>query len=99
MPSADPAQQYPGQAMRHVNGVSHEHEREPQLPFYRQHNGTQDGPLSPITVKDFQEHQRPTPRRPSTPNLGRSSPRLRNGVPPPVPDAHQRFKQHPIRDE
>lgn len=85
--------------MRPVDGALYGPDREPHLPFYRQHNGTHDGQLSPVTVKDFQEQQRPPPRRPSTPNLGKSSPRLQSGPPPPVPDGYQRFKQHPARDE
>ena len=91
MPSVNTVYQYPT--------APYEPDREPQPAFYRHRNGTQDGPLSPVTVKDFQEQQRPPARRPSTPNLGRSSPRLHSSPPPPVPDAQQRFKQHPTRDE
>lgn len=99
MPPVDALNQYPSvQTMRHVDGVHHEpaHEREPA--FYRQHNATQDGPLSPVNVKDFQDQHRSPLRRPSTPNFDRTSPRLRSGPAPPVPNAQHPLRQHPARD-
>lgn len=57
--------------MRHVDGSHSDAERDPALS--RNHNGTQDGPF-PSVIKDFQDHHRPVPRRPSTPNFDRSSP-------------------------
>ena len=98
MPSIDVLNQYPSvQTMRHVDYHEPAYEREPA--FYRQHNATQDDPLSPVNGKDFQDQSRPPLRRPSTPNFDRSSPRLRSGPAPPVPDAQHRFRQHPARDE
>lgn len=100
MPSVDALNQYPAvQKTRHLNGAHHEPAPEREPAFHRQNNAMQDGPLSPVNVKDSQDQHRLPLRRPSTPNFDRSSPRLRSGPAPPVPDAQPRFRHHPARDE
>ena len=100
MMSAKSPHQYPPsiQTMRHVEFPHHDHEREP-LPSRGRNGGIFDGSMSPVTVKDFQDEHRGPQRRPSTPNLDRSSPRARPGTAPPVPDSHPHYKYHPPRNE
>ena len=100
MPSSDSLYQYPPlvQNMRHANGSHHEHERE-TLSNRQRNGGIYDGSLSPVTIKDFQDQHRGPPRRPSTPNLDRSSSRIKTGPLPPIPNSHPQFKHHPPRKE
>ena len=84
--------------MRHVGTSHHDLERE-TLPHRQRNGGVYDGSPSPVTVKDFQDQHRGPPRRPSTPNLDRSSPRARTDPAPPLPDSHHQFKHHPPRNE
>ncbi|CAF9903187.1 MAG: hypothetical protein HETSPECPRED_000146 [Heterodermia speciosa] len=86
------------QTMRNLDVHRHDPERETTLLPQRQ-AGIQDGSLSPVTVKDFQDQHRLPTRRPSTPNFDRASPRVRTDSAPPIPDPRLRYKHHPPRNE
>ena len=92
--------QYPPliQSTRHGDTLHHDHERE-TIPYRLRNGGNHDDSRSPVTAKDFQDQHRGPARRPSTPNLDRSLPRVRTGSAPPLPDPQHRYKHHPPRNE
>lgn len=98
MLGANQHHQYPPsvQTMRNVDAHHHDNERE-TLPHRQRNGGVYDGSLSPVTVKDFQDHHQGPTRRPSTPNFDRLFPKT--GPLPPLPDPRQHFKHPPPRNE